>query len=87
MENWIKIAFRRKFIVLKSFLYNSTLRYVVWKLLVGLTSFVPLYLYYNQILVDYLVFKILNLHIESVFSSYVCVLRIFENKGNNTENL
>ena len=87
MESWVKIAFRRIFIVLKSFLYNSTLRYLLCRLkVVGwIDKFCTLFSLLSK---NYcwLVFQICNLcmRILNMYSVLTCVLRTIENKGNDT---
>ena len=78
LESWIKIAFRRKFIVPKSFLYNSTLRYLLCRLkVVGwidkfctfiICTKIKFLISFQDLFTTY---TLVLLYIESVFRSYV----------------
>ena len=88
LESWIKNAFRRKFIVPKSFLYNSTLRYLLCRLKV--VGWIDKFCTLLSLLKSnscWLVFKICITYILNMYSVNTRVLRTFENKGSNTGNL
>lgn len=90
LESWIKIAFRRKFIVPKSFLYNSTLRYLLCRLkVVGwidkfctfiiCTKIKFLLISFQDLFTTYTLFST-SIHILNMYSVLMCYTLLLRTK-------